>query len=59
MKRGTWLNTFEGGAISLAPGIRDALFAIWDPGDNVLLAWTHDGEVRRRLQSKLKPGVRV
>ena len=37
----------------------DALFAIWGPGDNVLLAWTHDGEVRRRLQSKLKPGVRV
>ncbi len=57
MKRGTWLNNFagiEGGAPSLSPKIRDALaklddalFAIWDLGDNVLLAWTHDdGELR-------------
>lgn len=56
MKRGTWLNIFEGGASSLAPGIRDALarlddalFAIWDLGDNVLLAWTHDGGELRIL----------
>lgn len=52
MKRGTWLDTFaraEGGAPSLSPTFRDALarlddalFAIWDLGDNVLLAWTHD-----------------
>jgi hypothetical protein len=57
MKRGTGLNNFtgaEGGTPSLSPKIRDALaklddalFAIWDLGDNVLLAWTHeDGELR-------------
>jgi hypothetical protein len=56
MKRGTRLNTFEGGATSLAPRIRDALgrlddalFAIWDLGDNVLLAWTHDDSELRFL----------
>jgi len=56
MKRGTRPNTFEGGATSLAPRIRDALarlddalFAIWDLGDNVLLAWTHDDSELRFL----------
>lgn len=52
MKRGTWLNTIAGaenGSPSLSPEtlgalsrLDDALFAIWDLGDNVLLAWTHD-----------------
>lgn len=56
MKRRTRPNTFEGGAPSLAPRIRDALarlddalFAIWDLGDNVLLAWTHDDSELRFL----------
>ncbi len=59
MKRGIWLNTFagtEGSAPSLSPRIRDALarldqalFAIWDLGDNVLLAWTHDDGALRFL----------
>ena len=54
MKRRTRLNTFagaEGGALS--PKVRDALarlddalFAMWDLGDNVLLSWTqHDGQL--------------
>ena len=59
MKRRTRLNTFagaEGSATFLSPTVRnalarldDALFAIWDLGDNVLLAWTHDGSELRFL----------
>jgi hypothetical protein len=57
MKRRNWSKTIagaDGGAPTILPGFRDALarlddalFAIWDLGDNVLLAWTYeDGELR-------------
>ena len=59
MKRRNWSKTIagaEGGAPSLWPGLRDALanlddalFAIWDLGDNVLLAWTCDDRELRFL----------
>ncbi len=50
MRRGTWFNNFEaeGKAMDLPPHTReqlerldDALYAIWNLGDNVLLGWTH------------------
>lgn len=50
MRRGTWFNNFaaEGRALDLPAQTRDeleklddALYAIWNLGDNVLLGWTH------------------
>ena len=50
MRRGTWFNTFaaDGGTLDLPVETREELarldhelFAIWNLGDNVLLAWTH------------------
>ncbi|HZP91489.1 MAG TPA: hypothetical protein VFB20_01220 [Burkholderiales bacterium] len=51
MQHETWLDFLagaEGGALPLSPQARDALsevdralFAMWDLGDNVVLAWTH------------------
>lgn len=50
MRRGTWFKSFaaEGGALELPAETReelarldDALFSIWNLGDNVLLGWTH------------------
>lgn len=50
MRRGTWFNNFaaEGKALDLPAQTReelekldDALYAIWNLGDNVLLGWTH------------------
>ncbi len=50
MRHGTWFNTFEaaGRALDLPAQTReelekldDALYAIWNLGDNVLLGWTH------------------
>ena len=50
MRRGTWFNNFEaeGKALDLPAETRaelerldDALYAIWNLGDNVLLGWTH------------------
>jgi len=56
MRRGTWFNTFEavGRALHLPAGTRDelrklddALYAIWNLGDNVLLGWTYgDNELQ-------------
>jgi hypothetical protein len=50
MKRGSWLNAFaanEGGALGLGPSVReqiakldDALYTLWNLGDNVIVAWT-------------------
>ena len=55
MRRGTWFNTFaaDGGTRDLPAPARDelarldnALSAIWNLGDNVLVCWTHgDGEL--------------
>lgn len=50
MRRGTWFNTFEaaGRALSLPAQTRDeleklddALYSLWNLGDNVLLGWTY------------------
>jgi len=51
MKRTTWLDMFaavDGGAQSLSSDVRqalarldEALFAVWNLGENVLLVWTH------------------
>lgn len=56
MRRGTWFNSFEaaGRALHLPAGTRDelrklddALYAIWNLGDNVLLGWTYgDNELQ-------------
>jgi hypothetical protein len=57
MKRATWLDLFaavDGDAQSLTPRARqalalldDALFSLWNLGENVLLAWTRvDGQLR-------------
>lgn len=50
MKRGSWLNAFagnEGGALGLGSSVReqigkldDALYTLWNLGDNVIVAWT-------------------
>ena len=54
MRHGTWFNNFEaeGKAMDLPARTReelekldDALFAIWNLGDNVLLGWTFVGWV--------------
>ncbi|HEX4985315.1 MAG TPA: hypothetical protein VFV71_04495 [Burkholderiales bacterium] len=59
MKRGSWMNTFagdEGGAQGLAPAARDeiarldeALYTLWNLGDNVIVAWTFSGRELRFL----------
>ncbi|HWA12669.1 MAG TPA: hypothetical protein VHA15_06225 [Burkholderiales bacterium] len=58
MRRGTWFNNFaaEGKAMDLPAQTReelekldDALYAIWNLGDNVLLGWTHGDEGLRVL----------
>ena len=53
MKRGAWFNRFEGATAGMPHATREALarldealFALWNLGDNVLLAWTHgEGEL--------------
>jgi hypothetical protein len=50
MKRGSWLNALaanEGGALGLGSSVReqiakldDALYTLWNLGDNVIVAWT-------------------
>ena len=59
MKRSTWLDIFaavDGSAQSLSRGTRDsiarldeALFALWNLGENVLLAWSRSGSELRVL----------
>ena len=58
LKRATWLDLFapHGDARALTPPVRqalsrldDALFALWNLGENVLLAWTHEGATLRVL----------
>jgi|SRR5882672_1853587 len=56
LKRSSWLDvlTEQAGLAALAPGVRqflarldDVLFAAWNLGDNLVLAWTReDGELR-------------
>jgi len=60
MKRTTWFNVFvnaEGSAQLPDAKVRDALssvddelFELWNLGENVLLAWTHDGHELRFLK---------
>lgn len=55
MRRGTWFSNFaaDGGIRDVPPQAREALakldealFALWNLGDNVLVCWTHgDGEL--------------
>src|SRR5882724_11636246 len=58
MKRATWLDLFgaSGPRQPLSPKARealsrldDALFDLWNLGENVLLAWTHEGRELRFL----------
>lgn len=59
MKRATWLDLFaspDKGARDMAAGVRDALsklddalFELWNLGENVLLAWTYDDRELRFL----------
>ncbi len=59
MKRGSWFNAFaanENGAQGLAPQAReeisrldDALYTLWNLGDNVILAWTFRAQELRFL----------
>ena len=59
MKRGSWLNAFasnENSAQGLAPQAReeiarldDALYTLWNLGDNVIIAWTFKGKELRFL----------
>jgi len=59
MKRGSWFNAFaanETGAQGLAPQAReeiskldDALYTLWNLGDNVIIAWTFKGQELRFL----------
>src|SRR5258705_8927064 len=59
MKRGSWLNAFasnENSAQGLAPQAReeiarldDALYTLWNLGDNVIIAWTFKGQEVRFL----------
>jgi hypothetical protein len=59
MKRGSWFNAFaanENSAQGLAPQAReeiskldDALYTLWNLGDNVIIAWTFKGQEMRFL----------
>jgi hypothetical protein len=59
MKRGSWFNAFaanENSAHGLAPQAReeiarldDALYTLWNLGDNVIIAWTFKGQELRIL----------
>ncbi|MEO8159353.1 MAG: hypothetical protein ABI648_16260 [Betaproteobacteria bacterium] len=59
MKRGSWINAFtatESSAQGLATQIReeiakldDALYTLWNLGDNVIIAWTFQGQELRFL----------
>jgi hypothetical protein len=59
MKRGSWFNAFaanERSAQGLAPQAReeiskldDALYSLWNLGDNVVIAWTFKGQELRFL----------
>ncbi len=58
LKRSSWLDvlTEQAGLAALAPGARqflarldDVLFAAWNLGDNLVLAWTRDGGELRFL----------
>ena len=59
MKRGSWINAFaanENSAQGLAPQAReeiakldDALYTLWNLGDNVVIAWTFRGQELRFL----------
>ena len=59
MKRGSWINAYaasENGAQGLAPQAReeisrldDALYTLWNLGDNVIIAWTFKGQELRFL----------
>ncbi|MBI3530486.1 MAG: hypothetical protein HY067_21275 [Betaproteobacteria bacterium] len=59
MKRGSWINAFaanENSAQGLAPQAReeiskldDALYTLWNLGDNVVIAWTFKGQELRFL----------
>jgi class 3 adenylate cyclase len=58
MKRSSWLDvlTEQAGLAALAPAARrflanldDVLFAAWNLGDNLVLAWTRDGDELRFL----------
>ena len=59
MKRGTWFNAFaanENSAQGLAPQAREeiskldeALYTLWNLGDNVVIAWTFKGQELRFL----------
>lgn len=59
MKRGSWFNAFasnENSAQGLAPqareqiaGLDDALYTLWNLGENVIIAWTFKGQELRFL----------
>src|SRR5580765_1800103 len=59
MKRGSWINAFatnENSGHGLAPQARediarldDALYALWNLGENVIVAWTFKGQELRFL----------
>jgi hypothetical protein len=59
MKRGSWINAFaanDNGSDGLAPQTReeisrldDALYSLWNLGDNVIMAWTFKGQELRFL----------
>jgi len=59
MKRGSWFNAFaanESNAHGLPPQAReeisrldDALYSLWNLGDNVIMAWTFKGQELRFL----------